>query len=265
VKQKPVISASRRTELVAFYPDYLCQKITEIGAENIHTLVLWTRDPTNLWENRNVYNLVRRIDQVYVLLTLTGLAETMLEPHSPPSDRIIELIPRTIDFVNNPERVAWRYDPLIKVNSKDGSSFTNIEPETFLELAGGIVPLGVNRIITSCATVYKKTERNLHRFSLESDPECQKMAQELIDDVMKPYCLQENVQLSTCVIPPSPNFGCIDGRLLENLHPQRLPCSVAKDRSQRERCRCTRSIDVGQWFSCPHGCLYCYGNPKIEV
>jgi len=227
--------------------------------------VVWTRDPTNLWENRNVYNLVKRIDQVYVLLTLTGLTGTILEPHSPPSDRILELLPGTIDFVNSPERVAWRYDPLIEVNSPDGSLITNIEEKRFLELSEKIVPLGITRIITSCATIYKKTERNLRTFGLEVDPTLDDKAFEFIDSFLKPYCLQENIQLSTCVIPPSLNFGCIGGRLLEKLHPEKLPCSLTKDRTQRENCRCTKSIDIGQWFRCPHGCVYCYGNPKIEV
>ncbi|MFQ5868914.1 MAG: DUF1848 family protein [Candidatus Zixiibacteriota bacterium] len=265
MKHKLVISASRRTELLAFYPDYLCQRITEICPENIHTLVVWTRDPSNLWENRKIHDLLKRIDQVYVLLTLTGLAGTVLEPHSPPSDRIVELLPKTIDFVNSPDRVAWRYDPLIKINSLDGSSITNIEKKRFLELSEKIVPLGITRIITSGATIYKKTERNLRRFGLEADPALDGKAFEFIDSFLKPYCLQKNIQLSTCVIPPSSNFGCIDGRLLEKLHPEKLPCSLTKDRTQRENCRCTKSIDIGQWFRCPHGCVYCYGNPKIEV
>jgi hypothetical protein len=265
MKYKPVISASRRTELLAFYADYLCQRIAEIGPENIHTLVVWTRDPANLWKDRKVYNLVKRIDQVYVLLTLTGLAGTVLEPHSPRSDRILELLPETIDFVNSPERVAWRYDPLIEVKSPDGSSITNIEKRRFLQLSERIVPLGITRIITSGATIYKKTERNLQRFGLKVDRALEGKALEFIESFLKPYCLQKEVQLSTCVVPPCSNFGCIDGRLLEKLHPQNSPCSQAKDRSQRERCRCTKSIDIGQWFRCPHGCVYCYGNPQIKV
>ncbi|MFQ5868916.1 MAG: DUF1848 family protein [Candidatus Zixiibacteriota bacterium] len=34
---------------------------------------------------------------------------------------------------------------------------------------------------------------------------------------------------------------------------------------QQQNCRFTKSIDIGQWFHCPHGCVYCYGNPKIEA
>lgn len=264
MKHKLVISASRRTELLGFYPDYLCQRIAEIGPENIHTLVIWTRSPSNLWKHHKTYRLLKQIDQVYLLLTLTGLAGTVLEPHSPPAEEIIELLPKTIDFLKSPERIAWRYDPLIEVCSPEGTSFTNIEPDRFQELANRIVPLGIRRIITSCATVYAKTRRNLKRLSLEPRPEFETKALEFIDKVMKPYCHERDIQLSTCTIPPSDNYGCIDGRLLERLHPRRLPCSQTKDQTQREDCRCTKSIDIGQWFSCPHGCIYCYGNPNMK-
>jgi hypothetical protein len=73
------------------------------------------------------------------------------------------------------------------------------------------------------------------------------------------------MELSTCVLPNLTTKGCIDGATLSELHPNKEPCSLAKDRSQREKCHCTNSIDIGQWFACFHNCVYCYGNPTKRL
>jgi hypothetical protein len=58
--------------------------------------------------------------------------------------------------------------------------------------------------------------------------------------------------------------ACIDGAILETLHPQREPASRRKDRGQRAACLCTESKDIGSYTqACPHGCVYCYANPKM--
>jgi hypothetical protein len=58
--------------------------------------------------------------------------------------------------------------------------------------------------------------------------------------------------------------ACIDGRLLQETHPDGAPVSVRKDRTQRRECRCTESVDIGSYAqACPHSCVYCYANPAL--
>ena len=64
-------------------------------------------------------------------------------------------------------------------------------------------------------------------------------------------------------IPGIRPSSCIDGALLESLHPKREPVSRRKDRSQRAACLCTESKDIGSYTqACTHGCVYCYANPR---
>ncbi|MCP2604906.1 DUF1848 domain-containing protein [Candidatus Aminicenantes bacterium AH-873-B07] len=75
------------------------------------------------------------------------------------------------------------------------------------------------------------------------------------------YACSQSFLINLNEIKPS---SCINGNLLIKLHPKNFQTSTRKDKSQREECNCTESIDIGSYTqACPHSCLYCYANPKI--
>jgi len=263
MKFKKIISASRRVDLLTFYPDFMLQKLMEIGEENIHTLVVWTKNPKNLFEQRRLRRILEKIDQLYVLLTITGLGGTPLEPKAPSAEEVLPQLNRLADLVGSPQRIAVRYDPLIDLYYQEKTHLTNLEIGVFIDILRAISAVGIKRAITSYVTLYPKVIKRLRKYDFQIVDHPISEIKSFIQNKMMPMARNFDVELSTCVFPDLTAVGCIDGKILTQLHPRKEPCSLAKDPSQRPACHCTKSTDIGEWFSCYHSCLYCYGNPEI--
>lgn len=262
---KLVISASRRVDLLTFYPDYMLEKIKRIGIKNIHTLVIWTKNPENIFKHKKLNKTLKSLDHVYVLLTITGLGGTELEPKAPEKEMVLPLLPKLIDFLGSSKRIAIRYDPLLDVYYQNKIHLTNIDIEIFKNLLENVKKLGIERMITSYVTLYPKVVKRLEKNNFQIIFHSDEKIKDFIKKEMIPLCEKSNIKLRTCVFPNLTTKGCIDGALLSALHPKKKPCLVAKDPSQRPTCHCTKSKDIGMWFSCYHGCFYCYGNPHTSL
>jgi hypothetical protein len=78
---------------------------------------------------------------------------------------------------------------------------------------------------------------------------------------MKPVSCAEPYDLSGLGIEAG---ACVDRALAESLWPELEPSEgsgapgARKDSGQRGACRCSPSVDIGSYGSCPRGCAYCY-------
>ncbi|MBD3170075.1 MAG: DUF1848 family protein [candidate division Zixibacteria bacterium] len=122
----------------------------------------------------------------------------------------------------------------------------------------------IPRLIVSVAQKYGKSEKRMKKMGLIFLENYQVKAEEFITAFIAPKTSERGIVLSCCVTPYLTRPGCIDSHILSRLRPDRARASSAKDRSQREYCNCTKSHDIGKWFSCGHGCVYCYGNPALS-
>ena len=256
---KKVISASRRLDMVAGYPDQLAVSLREkCPPETVHTLVVWTKNPANLLRHERLKHEVSRYKQLFIHLSVTGFGNTPLEPNVPPPEDVFNQLPEIVALVGDARRIRFRFDPIIHVRHKNGPELTNVN--LFSSIATPVATAGIRDISTSWMTLYPKVARRLAENSYQAIPISTARQQEEAKQLIKQAQILK-LKLHFCSVPGFEKSSCIDGRLLTDLHPDGERCTWAKAAGQREFCGCTRSWDIGWYYACPHGCLYCYANP----
>jgi hypothetical protein len=278
---RQVISASRRTDLPMHFPRWLAQaiqaghvevpqpytgriRLVSVLPEDVHTIVLWSKDFSPLLgDEGGLRQALARYDQLFCHLTVTGVGGSPLEPNIPPWEQVIGQLAELIEFVGHPQRMAVRFDPIIHWREHG-------EIKSNFPLAGEILErcatYGVETVRISFATLYGKVRRrkgwNWYDPSLA---ERLRMASDLVSFAqplgLTIYACSDHSLQEAGVLPSK----CIDGELLADLHPERLPAQTGKHTGQRPECGCTSSVDIGSYtMRCPNGCRYCYANPIIS-
>jgi len=259
--QTVVLSASRRTDLVACYPEYLIEKLKEHPPEGVHTIVIWTKNPQNMIVQGPLRKVLAGYRQIYLHLTITGLGGSLLEPHIPPWRQTAAMIPALVELLGDQRRLSWRFDPIVRADT-GGNTIDNYP--LFSEISRCMSLHGITTCRTSWVQPYRKVTRRLAKkgISLNLHTEKEKKAQAAELERTAVAC---NITVLFCSAEGFQRSRCIDGQLLSALHPDGLSCSVKKAKGQRTLCGCTESIDIG-WYSlkCPNGCLYCYAEPLVE-
>jgi len=197
--------------------------------------------------------------QIYVHLTITGMGAGEFEPMIPPWEEGVGMIGPLIDLVGNPQRVSWRFDPILKAEGH-GQVYSNFA--FFPDLAAAIGPFGIKSCRVSWVSPYKKALARLAAkgWHLITATMSEKLTQA---ERMTQIAQKHGMRLYFCCMEGFPVSRCIDGEALSQIHPDALGCSKEKAKGQRVLCGCTRSLDIG-WYSlrCGHGCLYCYARPR---
>lgn len=267
---RTIISASRRTDIPAHYYDWLLEgfergevevtnpinqrvSVVSLRDEDVHTIVFWSKDYGNIlrdldrWKQRSVY----------FHFTLNDCPE--LEPNVPPLDERLEQM-RILAAEFGPERINWRFDPLVFWDAGRRNNLAGFEP-----LAEQIGALGITRCTFSFMTVYRKTIlRGKHLGIVFHDPPLDQKRE--IAWQMAATAKRNGMLLLNCCIGGLEGIDnletgrCIDGPLLARQAGE--PCSTKRDKSQRDLCGCTESRDIGSyWMTCDHACWYCYASP----
>jgi len=216
-----IISASRRTDIPAFFSEWFMKRIEEgvvcvadpfnprqVGrysllAEDVDAIVFWSKNPCPLMARLS--ELDSRGYRYYFQFTLNDYPH-LLEPNVPGLGERLDTL-RTLSDRLGPERVVWRYDPIV---------------------VSSVTP----------------TDYHLERLEGIGD------AHDL-----EVFSCAEAVDLSDAGIR---HGACIDGELIRRLFG--LERDFRKDRGQRAECLCAESVDVGAYNTCGHLCAYCYAS-----
>lgn len=276
-----IISASRRTDIPAFYSRWFMSRIkagfadvanpfnhaqirrVDLRPEAVDAIVIWTRNP------RPLLTHLRQLDDsgynYYFLYTITGYPKP-LEPNLPSPESAVKAFKQLSERIG-PKRVIWRYDPIVLSSITDCSYHLR----NFETLAGKLAGV-TKRVIMSFLDSYRKSERRLSQLSLEHGVEWQRYESHACkNNYMLTYMRQiadahgismqscaEEYDLVACSIA---HGSCIDYRLINNLF--KLDLRYRKDPSQRKPCLCGVSVDIGAYNTCGYNCQYCYATDSI--
>ncbi len=257
---KIVISASRRIDMVGTAPDQLAQILHQkCPPEHVHTLVIWTKDASNLFQHRPLFEAVKTYRHLFFHYTVTGMGGSILEPRVPAPDQALRWLPQLLELAGDPRRIRFRFDPIVNLRLPNGAVYCNID--WFARVAPFVSQLGITDVSISWMAAYRKVILRLNRAGIalvEVTPQLWEQQYGQVKEVADRY----HLVIHGCCVPGMPRSRCIDGERLMQLHPDKAPCSTRKAKGQRSDCGCTESLDIGWYFHCIHGCRYCYANPE---
>lgn len=267
-----ILSVSRRTDIPAFYSKWFFNRIKdgfvyvrnpmnihqvsriELNPELIDCIVFWSKNPKPMLPHLDLLK-----DFMYYFQFTVNPYDIRLEQNVPTKSSIIDTFKELSDEIG-PERVIWRYDPIILTDTIT----MDYHIKYFNELANRLQGKTKTCVI-SFVDFYKKTERNLKDTIIREMTQNEmlilagRLAEIASTYNMNIQSCAEAIELESVGIH---HGHCIDNVLIEDLLGVRLV--VGKDKNQRPECGCVQSIDIGEYNTCSHMCKYCYANFNKE-
>lgn len=289
---RTVISASRRTDIPAFYMTWFMKHIEKgmfeitnpyngrisiqpSTPETVHTIVFWSKNFDPFINGRFGDRLQEIGYNLFFNFTLNS-GSPMLEPNVPPLEKRLAQLDVLADRFT-PEAISWRFDPICFYKSERGGIRDNLDD--FQRIARQAAKNAIPRCITSFMDDYPKIQKRVRKIRTSMpgfsfvDPGIEKKIKLLL--VMEQELKGNNIRLQTCcekkiinALPASSAItqsACIPNDLLVKLFGGSL--SLKKDAGQRinKGCGCMVSVDIGSYRQqpCRHSCLFCYANPSV--
>jgi hypothetical protein len=267
-----LISASYKTDIPAFYGEWFMNRLRAGYCLMAHP-----------YDRRKTFrvSLERRDVDGIVFWTknagpfLTALEDVHRRGYPFVVQYTINAYPRKLEFsVTDPVRslhhaeqiaskfgprvVVWRYDPIVFSSETPPESHL----ENFSWIAGRLSGI-TDEAVVSFVQTYEKTKRNMDWASREfgfswqdpSDVEKSDLARQLLT-----IAARYGMRLTVCSQPHLVGAGVEEAHCIDA---QRFSAMIgapvkAELRGARKECGCYASRDIGDYDTCPHGCVYCY-------
>lgn len=278
-----IISASRRTDIPAYYARWFMNRIragfcdvpnpfnrhqvtrVSLRPEDVDAIVFWTRDarPLMSWLDELDARGYR-----YVFLVTVLDYPPPLRAHDLPAPAAVRMFGELAARLG-PERVVWRYDPLVFSAATNGP----FHAAKFAALAESLRGF-TRRVIVSGLSRYRKNRLALAslaqgRFAVVPKEQVPPAEMESLLRALATTAQTHGLELVSCAETMNwRDFGIAPGRCLDHVLLQRA-CGVhvagTKDHAQRPACGCVVSRDIGTYNTCVRGCPYCYAvaNPEL--
>ena len=236
-----IISASRRTDIPAFYSQWFFNRIKEgyvlvpnpyhpkmisrisLSPAVVDCFVFWTKNPApmlNQLDKLQDYNY-------YFQFTLNPYGEK-LENRLPSIDKRIDTFKKLADKIGR-EKMIWRYDPIL-TNEEYNVSF---HQEAFARIAHELKD-HTSKCMLGFIDHYPHIRNSIQPFNI--NPLTKEEIEEMAVSFKKTIDIYPGIQLDTCTVK-------VDLRHLG------IPSGLCIDKGL---------IDIGTYESCLNGCVYCY-------
>jgi hypothetical protein len=273
-----VISASRRTDIPAFYAEWFMHRIragycavpnpfnpkqvsrVSLQPQEVDVIVFWTRNPRPLFPHLS--ELDERGFRYYFQFTLMDNPR-LIDRKSPAVDQALRTFRELAEKIG-PDKVIWRYDPVL---------FTSVTPAEFhlakySEIAASLGAF-TKRSVISLADDYPKIRPRLQELSRQGikiqsagRKELERFVRGLVrisaENGMEIVSCAEEIDLQPYGVKPG---KCVDDAYIKQVFG--INVTHAKDPSQRKACGCITSKDIGAYDSCLFECQYCYATSSF--
>ena len=284
-----IISASRRTDIPAFYARWFINRIragfcdvpnpfnrqqvsrVSLLPEDVEVIVFWTRNPRPLFPF--LAELDERGYRYYFQYTLLGYPAE-IDANAPPAQAALQTFTELAQRVG-PERVIWRYDPIVLSEATPPEYHRAAYAHLARALAGS-----TGRSVISLMDDYPKIRGRLQNMAQQGarllpvsvgDPEIEGGLPGWLGALLRDLAsiAQSNrMEIMSCAeefdLRP---FGIRPGKCVDDEYIERafgLEVAHTKDPGQRKACGCVASKDIGMYDSCLFGCQYCYATTSFE-
>ena len=265
-----IISASRRTDIPAFYSEWFFNRLkegyvlvpnprnsgrlgrVELATKNVDCIVFWTKNPSAMLDK--LWQLDSLGYFYYIQFTLTPYDKD-IETGLLPKPQLLQAF-RKMSKQIGAHRSVWRYDPIIV----DLEHPVEWHTERFTEMCGSLQSY-TERCFISFVDPYKSLSG---KYSSLTNDEMIAVASGFSEIASKHgitlYTCAEEIDLSGYGVE---HGACIDHNLIEKIIGQRI--TAKKDANQRAACCCIESVDIGAYGTCSHGCSYCYATSNEKA
>ena len=267
-----IISASYKTDIPAFYGEWFrnrldagfCrmvnpynrnQRITvSLHRDDVDGFIFWTKNLNPFMPM--LANVHERGFPFIVQYTINGYPRAL-------ESRVIDAQKASRTFkssaeVYGPNSMVWRYDTIICSTLTD----LEIHRKNFASLAANLAG-STDEVVVSFMQLYRKTRRNMDEVARSNDFMWYDPSAETKRDLLSSLvdlAGEQGMRLSVCTQPDLMVEGaqearCVDGERLMKVAHQYFRTKI---KGMRTGCGCYQSRDIGEYDTCPHGCVYCY-------
>lgn len=273
-----IISASYKTDIPTFYGEWFMHRLragsckmvnpynrkvirVSLARADVDGFVFWTK---------NVGPFLHHLQEVrdsgfpfLVQHTINGYPKA-LEYSVVNSQKSVDYV-RQISEGFGRDVCVWRYDTIVYSSLTPRSFHLDNFSSLAQQLAGA-----TNEVVVSFMHGYAKTIRNMNWGAKEFgfswfDPSIEEK-RELLSSMVE-IAGRHGMTVSVCaqkeyLVPGAVEARCVDADRLERLGARGIRADA---KGNRKECGCFASRDIGEYDTCPHGCIYCYAVNRSEV